>query len=187
MTNAHVDIIQDLIKEADTIKVMPVVFKYDDIELNSRSFPFDYNTRKRMLESVFGDTICISDDYTFEAPFKKYIPPVISKKSWSLRSKILNNVHGDFFSYTGDKSEGVMLRLYRLRPRVGERRPISATSVKSLLYRSATTDSIDTWKSQVPEPVVDIIHERWDTVRQFAASPDDTIRVLGMKFPKKGW
>ena len=187
MTNAHVDIIQDLIKEADTIKVMPVVFKYDNIELNSRSFPFDYNTRKRMLESVFGDTICISDDYTFEAPFKKYIPPVISKKSWSLRSKILNNVHGDFFSYTGDKSEGVMLRLYRLRPRVGERRPISATSVKSLLYRSATTDSIDAWKSQVPEPGVDIIHERWDTVRQFAASPDDTIRVLGMKFPKKGW
>ena len=187
MTDAHVEIIQDLIKEADMVKVMPVVFKYDNSELNSRSFPFDYNTRKEMLESVFGDSIHVSDDYTFNAPFKKYIPPVISKKSWSLRSKILNGVHGDFFSYTGDRSEGVMLRLYRLRPRVGKRRPISATSVKSLLYKSVDNKDCSVWEEQVPKSVADIIDERWETVRRFATSPDETMRVLGMKFPKKGW
>lgn len=187
VTDAHVEIIQDLIKKANMVKVMPVVFKDNNNELNSRSFPFDYNTRKRMLESVFDDTIRISDDYTFEAPFKKYIPPIISKKSWLLRSNILNGVQGGFFSYTGDKSEGIMLRLYRLRPQVGRRRPISATSVKSLLYKSAANEDAGSWESHVPKPVANIIHEKWETVCRFAASPDETMRVLGMKFPKKGW
>lgn len=187
MTNAHVEIIQDLIKEADVVKVLPVVFKDNSSELNSRSFPFDYQIRKRMLESVFGDAIHISDDYTFEAPFKKYIPPIISKKSWLLRSKILNDVQDDFFSYTGDRSEGLMLRLYRLRPRVGKRRPISATAVKYLLYKSAIDKNTSIWEDQVPKTVADIICEKWDTVCQFAASSDETMRVLGMKFPKKGW
>ena len=188
MTNAHVEIIQDLLNEADIVKVMPVVFRHNDTELNSRSFPFDYTTRKRMLESVFGDTVRISDDYLFEAPFKKYMPPLLSKKSWSLRKSILGGVQGDYFSYTGDRSEGIMLKIYGLRPHVGKRRPISASSVKTLLYQTAT-DGKDgnTWKEHIPKSVADIIHEKWHVIERFAASDDDTMRVLGMKFPKSGW
>ena len=42
-----------------------------------------------MLESVFGDSIEITDDYAFFAPFKKYIPPLLSPKSWELRKQVL--------------------------------------------------------------------------------------------------
>jgi len=102
VTNAHIEIINDLIEQADSVKVMPVVFKGDDHEINSKSFPFTFEVRKKMLESVFGDSIQITDDYTFYAPFKKYIPPLLSKKSWELRKQVLRGVEDDFFTYTGD-------------------------------------------------------------------------------------
>jgi len=56
VTNAHVEIIEDLQKEAK-VKVMPVVFLDNGVEINSRSFPFSFETRKKMLLAVFGDSI----------------------------------------------------------------------------------------------------------------------------------
>ena len=104
VTNAHVEIIKELKEKADIVKVMPVIFKYDDIEVNSKSFPLNFETRKKMLESIFADSIKITDDYAFLAPFKKYLPPLVRRKSWKLRKQILNGVEGDYFSYTGDKA-----------------------------------------------------------------------------------
>ena len=111
VTNAHVEIIKELKKEADIVKVMPVIFKYDDREVNSKSFPFNFETRKKMLESIFGDSIKITDDYAFLAPFKKYLPPLIRRKSWKLRKQNLKCVKGDYWSYTSDKAEGYMLKM----------------------------------------------------------------------------
>ena len=44
---------QELKKEADIVKVMPVVFKDDEKEVNSKSFPFNFESRKKMLEACF--------------------------------------------------------------------------------------------------------------------------------------
>ena len=186
VTNAHVEIIKELKKEADIVKVMPVIFKYDDREVNSKSFPFNFETRKKMLESIFGDSIKITDDYAFLAPFKKYLPPLIRRKSWKLRKQILKGVEGDYFSYTGDKAEGYMLKMYRLKPKLGERKALSATSVKEKLYNSVFEKN-STWKEDVPEEIVKIIEEEWKTVEKFANQEDQTTRIVGMKFPKEGY
>lgn len=186
VTKAHVGIISDLQKEADVVKVMPVVFKDGGKEINSKSFPFNFETRKKMLESVFGDSIEITEDYAFFAPFKKYMPPLLAPKSWELRRQVLRGVKGDYFSYTGDKAEGIMLRIYRLRPKVGERRKISAAVVKEKLYDAALGKETS-WKADVPQSIAKIIEKEWSTVEKFANSEDLTTRVAGMKFPKEGW
>ena len=186
VTNAHVEIINDLKKKADIVKVMPVVFKYDDREINSKSFPFNFESRKKMIESVFGDSIKITEDYAFYAPFKKYLPPLIRRKSWKLRKQILDGVDGDFFSYTGDKAEGYMLKIYRLKPKIGKRKSLSATSVKEKLYNAALGGK-DSWKEDVPESVAKVIEDEWETVEKFANAEDQTRRVVGMKFPKEGY
>ena len=186
VTNAHVEIIKELKKEADIVKVMPVIFKYDDREVNSKSFPFNFETRKKMLEAIFGDSIKITDDYAFLAPFKKYLPPLVRRKSWKLRKQILNGVEGDYFSYTGDKAEGYMLKLYRLKPKIGERKSLSAASVKEKLYDSVL-EKKSNWKEDVPEQIITIIEEEWKTVEKFANQEDQTTRIVGMKFPKEGY
>ena len=186
VTDAHVEIISELKREADIVKVMPVVFKYGDREVNSKSFPFNFETRKKMLMSVFGDSIQITDDYAFFSPFKKYLPPLLRRRSWKLRKQILQGVEGDFFSYTGDKAEGYMLKMYRLKPRIGKRKSISASSVKEKLFDAALGKE-STWKEDVPESVAKIIEEDWKTVEKFANIEDMTRRVVGMKFPKEGW
>jgi hypothetical protein len=186
VTNAHVEIIEELRKQADIVKVMPVVFKDEDREINSKSFPFDFKTRKKMLESIFGDSIKITDDYAFQAPFKKYLPPLVRRKSWKLRKQILDGVEGNYFSYTGDKAEGYMLKMYRLRPKIGERKALSATSVKEKLYDAALGKK-STWKENVPEEIINIIDEEWETVEKFANEEDQTTRIVGMKFPKEGY
>ena len=186
VTNAHVEIIKELKKNADIVKVMPVIFKYDDKEVNSKSFPFNFETRKKMLESIFGDSIKITDDYAFLAPFKKYLPPLIRRKSWKLRKQILNGVEGDYFSYTGDKAEGYMLKMYRLKPRIGERKSLSAASVKEKLYNAALEKNSN-WKEDVPKQIVKIIEDEWKTVEKYSSGEDMTTRVVGMKFPKEGW
>ena len=139
-----------------------------------------------MLSSIFGDSITITEDYTFFAPFKKYMPPLLSPKSWELRKQILKGVQGEFFSYTGDKAEGYMLKIYRLKPKVGQRRTLSAAVVKENIYNSALGNSVN-WKNDVPESVQNIIEENWDIIKKFSESEDKTTRVLGMKFPKEGW
>ena len=186
MTNAHVEIIKELKKQADIVKVMPVVFKDEYREINSKSFPFDFKTRKKMLESIFGDSIKITDDYAFQAPFKKYLPPLVRRKSWKLRKQILDGVKGNYFSYTGDKAEGYMLKMYRLRPKIGERKALSATSVKEKLYDAALGKK-SAWKEDVPEEIVKIIDEEWKTVEKFANEEDQTTKIAGMKFPKEGY
>ena len=186
VTNAHVEIIKELKKDADIVKVMPVIFRSDEKEVNSKSFPFNFETRKKMLESIFGDSIKITDDYAFLAPFKKYLPPLVRRKSWKLRKQILNGVEGDYFSYTGDKAEGYMLKMYRLKPKLGERKALSATSVKEKLYNSVFEKN-STWKEDVPEEIVKIIEEEWKTVEKFANQEDQTTRIVGMKFPKEGY
>ena len=186
VTNAHVEIISELKKQADIVKVMPVVFKDGDREINSKSFPFNFETRKKMLTSVFGDSIQITDDYAFFSPFKKYLPPLLAPRSWKLRKQILRGVEGKFFSYTGDKAEGYMLKIYRLKPKIGERKSLSAASVKEKLY-DAALEKESSWKEDVPEKIVKIIEEDWDTVEKFAKIEDMTTRVVGMKFPKEGW
>ena len=186
VTKAHIEIISELKKEADIVRVMPVIFRDEKREINSKSFPFNFETRKKMLTSVFGDSIQITDDYAFYAPFKKYLPPLLAPKSWKLRKQILQGVEGKFFSYTGDKAEGYMLKMYRLKPRIGERKLLSAASVKEKLYDAALGNK-SSWKEDVPESISKIIEEEWKTVEKFANMEDTTRRVAGMKFPKEGW
>ena len=186
VTNAHVRIISELQQDADTVKVMPVVFRDGDREINTKSFPFSFETRRQMLHAVFGDAIRITDDYAFHAPFKKYMPPLLSPRSWQLRKKILSSVEGEFFSYTGDKAEGYMLKMYRLKPKIGKRKPLSATSVKEAMYDAALGQE-SRWSDDVPEGIRKIIKDNWETVERFAGMQDTTTRVAGMKFPKEGW
>ena len=185
LTNAHADIIKELEKK-DEVVVMPVRFLVQEKEINSKSFPFSFEIRKKMIESVFGNSVKISSNYTFHAPFKKYFPPLISPKSWSLRKEILNDIQDDYYTYTGDKAEGFMLKLYRLKPKIGTRRELSASSVKNDMYTSASGKESN-WEKDVPEQVSEIIKNNWDIVTNFATSEDHTMRVAGMKFPKEGY
>ena len=186
VTNAHVEIINDLKSQAEKIIVMPVIFMKEDYEINSKSFPFGFEIRKKMIESVFGDSVEVSRNYTFFAPFSKYMPPLLSPNSWKLRKQILKGIEDDYFTYTGDKAEGYMLKMYRLRPKVGTRKSISAASVKEKMYDSV--EDVDSgWKKDVPEPVAKIIQDNWNIIEKFAKIEDLTTRVLGMKFPKEGW
>jgi len=185
MTNAHVEIIEEQ-KNENTVIVMPVRFLNEKKEINSKSLPFSFETRKKMIESVFGDSVTVSSNYTFFAPFKKYFPPLISPKSWSIRKKILQGIDDDYFTYTGDKAEGLMLKLYRLNPKVGTRKSISATSVKNEMY-TAAENAKSSWEKFVPSSVAKIINENWETVKKFASVEDETVRIAGMKFPKEGY
>nr|AIF14722.1 hypothetical protein [uncultured marine thaumarchaeote KM3_67_H03] len=185
MTNAHVEIIEEQKKE-NKVVVMPVRFLNEKKEINSKSFPFNFETRKKMIESVFGDSVTVSSNYTFFVPFKKYFPPLISPKSWSLRKKILQGIDDDYFTYTGDKAEGIMLKLYRLNPRVGNRKLVSATSVKNEMY-AAAQGAKSSWEKYVPSSVAKIINENWETVKKFASVEDETVRIAGMKFPREGY
>jgi hypothetical protein len=182
VTNAHVEIINELKRESKVI-VMPVVFLKNGAEINSRSFPFSFEIRKKMLESVFDNSIETSSNYTFHAPFLKYFPPLLSPYSWKLRSQILQGVKNDYFTYTGDRIEGMMLKMYRLNPKVGTRKEISASSVKNKMYDAASGKDTD-WKNDVPQQVIKIIEDNWEIVKKFAATEDMTTRIAGMKFPK---
>ena len=185
VTNAHVEIIEELKKE-NKVVVMPVRFLNEEKEVNSRSFPFNFEIRKKMIESVFGDSVLISPNYTFYAPFKKYFPPLISPKSWSLRKQILQGIENDYFTYTGDKAEGLMLKLYRLNPKVGTRKLVSATNVKNEMYANSEGKNSE-WKKFVPVNVAKIIIENWQIIEKFASAEDMTKRIAGMKFPKEGY
>lgn len=186
VTNAHIEIIKELESRSDKVIVMPVIFLKDDKELNSKSFPFNFEIRKKMLQSVFGDSIEISRNYTFYAPFSKYMPPLLSPKSWKLRKKILDGIEKDYFTYTGDKAEGYMLKLYRLNPKIGERKKLSASSIKEKLYEAVNKNDSN-WKEGVPQQIVKIIEDNWEIVEKFSKMEDQTTRVAGMKFPKEGY
>ena len=185
VTNAHVEIIDEL-KQENKVVVMPVRFLKEKQEINTKSFPFNFEIRKKMIESVFGDSVSVSTNYSFHAPFKKYFPPLISPKSWSLKKQILQGIESDYFTYTGDKAEGLMLKLYRLNPKVGIRKSISAKDVKNNIYTAVENNDME-WKKSVPENVARIISENWDIIKKFASGEDMTTRIAGMKFPKEGY
>ena len=185
LTNSHVEIIEELLQENNVV-VMPVRFLIEEKEINSKSFPFNFETRKKMLESVFDKQITISSNYSFIAPFRKYFPPLISRKSWQLKKQILSGIEDDYFTYTGDRAEGLMLKLYRLKPKIGTRKSISATSVKNEMYDSISNNLAD-WEKLIPDTVVKIIRDNWDVVKKFASEEDMTMKIAGMKFPKEGY
>jgi len=186
LTNSHVEIINDLKNQSDIIKIMPVIFLKGDKEINSRSFPFTFEIRKKMIESVFGDSVSVARNYAFNAPFSRYLPPVLSPLSWKLKKQILDGTEEDYFTYTGDKTEGYMLKVYRLNPKIGKRKQVSAASVKNKLYDAASGNESN-WKADVPSQVAKIIEENWNIVEKFAKMEDYTKRVVGMKFPKDGY
>jgi nicotinamide mononucleotide adenylyltransferase len=185
VTNAHVEIIEELKKESE-VKVMPVIFLKNGIEINSRSFPFRFEIRKQMLESVFGESIDVSKNYTFQAPFCRYLPPLLSPKSWMLRRQILEGVTESYFTYTGDKAEGIMLKIYRLKPKIGKRKKVSASYVKNKLYDEVKGKNTG-WQEDVPSQVAEIIKQHWSIIEKYVNADDETIRIAGMKFPKDGY
>lgn len=184
VTVAHAQIIEDLRAMAERVLVMPVVFSDGSSEVNSRSFPFTFETRREMIESVFGSSVSVSRAYEFCAPFSQYVPPLLSRASWVLRRQMLGEIEGDYFTYTGDLAEWLMLKIYALRPVRGHRKATSATGVRQKMYESVSSGD-DRWRQGVPEKVADIIASPgcWETVKRFAGAPDTTRRVLGMKFP----
>jgi hypothetical protein len=187
MTRAHESIISTLKKDYH-VYVFPVRFVKDGREINTKSFPFSYELRKSMVESVFRDSVTVLPDYTFYAPYAKYLPPLLSPRSWELRNQIMTQVKEEkFVSYTGDKAERLMLKVYRLNPLKAVRLKISASTVKEELYRQAVEGGDEAWRDKVPEQVVDIIKKNWDVVDKFARIEDGTMRRVGMKFPKDGY
>ena len=188
MTNAHKSIISTL-KKDHRVYVFPVRFIKDGREVNTRSFPFPYELRKQMVESVFNDSVTVLPDYTFYAPYNKYMPPFLSSRSWELRNQIITQINEErFVSYTGDKTERIMLKAYRLKPLKADRLEVSASSVKENLYRQVVKgDNNEQWRLKVPEIVAEIIKKNWNIVEKFARIEDGTTRVMGMKFPKEGY
>ena len=192
VTNSHEKIISQLSKDYH-VYVFPVVFLKEGREVNTRTFPFSYELRKKMLLSLFNshDNIEILPNYRFISPFIKYLPPILSPYSWSLRRGILRDVTEDrFISYTGDRAERIALRFYNLHPIKAKRLEISSSNVKELLYREAleqvSESSKESWQKMVPKNVVNIIMENWKTVEKYAQSADKTIKIFGMKFPEEG-
>ncbi|MDE1814445.1 MAG: hypothetical protein KGH87_07240 [Thaumarchaeota archaeon] len=185
VTKAHVEIINEL-KNEGQVRILPVIFMKNNKEINSRSFPFSYELRKKMLYAIFGDSVTVVPNYTFYAPFAKYMPPMLSPYSWKIKKQILDGVKADYFTYTGDKAEGFVLKLYGLNPRVGKRKETSASSVKQKMFDAAMGKDTD-WENYVEPEIVRIIRESWDIVKKFANAEDLTYRVLGMKFPSIGF
>ncbi len=185
VTKAHVEIIEELKKE-NQVRVMPVIFMNKGNEVNSRSFPFNFELRKKMLQAVFADSISVLSNYTFYAPFAKYMPPLFSPFSWSLKKQILDGLSEDYFTYTGDRVEGFVLRLYGLNPKIGTRKAISASFVKEKMFEAARGKDTG-WEKDVPPEVIKIIHENWDVVKKYSTVKDLTYRILGMKFPNDGF
>ena len=185
LTKAHIEIIEDLKKENE-VRVFPVIFVNKGIEINSKSFPFDFELRKKMLQVMFGDSISVLSNYVFSSPFIKYMPPLLSPFSWNIKKQILDGISDDYFTYTGDRVEGFVLKLYGLKPRIGKRKIISASFVKEKMFDAALGKDSD-WENYVPAEVVKIIRKNWDIVEKYSSTEDRTYRILGMKFPKEGF
>jgi len=203
VTKAHETIISNLSKNYN-VYVYPVLFLKNNIEINTRTFPFPYEIRKVMLEGLTSklDNVKILPDYFFESPYVKYLPPIISPYSWTLRKQVLRNVkEKEFISYTGDFAERVMLTLYNLHPKQSKRLHISASKVKELIYEEAlgkntgensgmyppqTEEGMSSWKNLVSDHVANVITQNWNIVEKFCKMKDCTVKIMGMKFPTEG-
>lgn len=188
MTTAHESIIS-MLKKKYHVYIFPVRFVKDGQEVNTKSLPFSYCLRKEMIESVFGDSVTVLPNYTFYAPYRKYLPPLLSSRAWKLRNQIISQIsEKKFVSYTGDKAERLMLKAYRLHPLKADRLEISASSIRAKLYSQVVDGKSDEeWRRKVPEPVTQIINKNWNIVDKFARMEDSTAKVMGMKFPQEGY
>jgi hypothetical protein len=192
-TKAHQEIINKLQKNY-TVYVFPVRFIKKGKEINTRSFPFTYEIRKSMIRSVFPNEskVIVSPNYTFFSPFLKYLPPLFSPYSWKIRDQVLKSINEKkFISYTGDRVERYALKIYRFNPIKATRLPISASQVKEIIYKQALNKRDNfkdfTWEEKIPSPVVKIIKDNWNVVEKFANETDETLKVVGVKFPKTGF
>ncbi|HEX7257479.1 MAG TPA: hypothetical protein VF242_05405 [Nitrososphaeraceae archaeon] len=192
-TKAHQEIINKLQKNY-TVYVFPVRFIKKGKEINTRSFPFTYDIRKSMIRSVFPNEskVIVSPNYTFFSPFLKYLPPLFSPYSWKIRDQVLKSINEKkFISYTGDRVERYALKIYRFNPIKATRLPISASQVKEIIYKQALNKRDNfkdfTWEEKIPSPVVKIIKDNWNVVEKFANETDETLKVVGVKFPKTGF
>jgi hypothetical protein len=198
VTNSHIRIICHLRRLYETVYVFPVRFLERDREVNTRSFPFSYEIRKAMIESVLGSNsgVVVLPDYVFSAPYIKYLPPLLSPYSWFLRNNIIKNIsESKFVSYTGDWMERIGLKLYRLNPMKANRLEISASSIKEMIYAQALEENLSyrtkdhgrEWQKNVPAEVSRLISDNWILVRKYSSSPDQTLKIMGMKFPTQGF
>jgi hypothetical protein len=197
LTKAHENVLSFLAKDFN-VYVFPVRFFKGGEEINTRSFPFSYKIRKAMVDSVFrnNNNITTLPHYTFFSPFIKYSPPLISPYSWMLRNQIVRSVREEkFIAYTGDRAERIVLKSYKLHPVRARRQEISSYAVKEMLYQEAIEGrrleegraEKASWHDKVPAKVIDLIKDNWKIVEGFAKSPDLTLRIMGMKFPKDGF
>lgn len=192
-TKAHQEIINKLQKNY-TVYVFPVRFIKKGKEINTRSFPFTYEIRKSMIRSVFPNEskVIVSPNYTFFSPFLKYLPPLFSPYSWKIRDQVLKSINEKkFISYTGDRVERYALKIYRFNPIKATRLPISASQVKEIIYKQALNKRENfkdaTWEEKIPSSVVEIIKDNWSVIEKFANEKDETLKVVGVKFPKRGF
>jgi hypothetical protein len=252
LTISHEKIIQNLLQNYKVVYVFPVRFLKNGQEINTRSFPFSFEIRKQMILDSLGyhDNIRVFGDYAFSSPYLKYFPAFASPSFKNLKKNIVVNIQErSFITYTGDRAERLLLKLFGFNPIKANRETISSSTVKSLLYRSAATAETGSMPSSsqppsssskppplsspshsfpsspssisspssssshsnkdsgnagdaatengIPEPkdwtnfvspkVIEIICKNWKTVENFSNSQDQTIRILGMKFPKDGF
>lgn len=193
-TKAHQEIITNLQKNY-IVYVFPVRFIKNGKEINTRSFPFTYDIRKSMIRSVFPneEKVIVSPNYTFFSPFLKYLPPLFSPYSWKIRDQVLKSINEKkFISYTGDRIERYVLKIYRFNPIKATRLSISASQVKEIIYDQALNKRREnikdsTWEEKIPSSVVKIIKDNWNIIEKFANEKDETLKVVGVKFPKKGF
>lgn len=196
LTLSHEKIIQSLLNDYK-VYVFPVRFLKNKEEVTTRSFPFSFETRKQMILESFGydENIFVLENYAFVSPYVRYLSP-FSPPFQKLRKNIIANLRGsDFITYTGDRAERVLLKIFGFNPILANRQMISSTDVKNLLYRSALSyktlsgsNHLDLeWSNFVSPKVGEIIKKNWNIVERFSNSGDNTIRVCGMKFPKDGF
>ncbi|MDN5845559.1 MAG: hypothetical protein L0H53_04715 [Candidatus Nitrosocosmicus sp.] len=200
LTVSHELIIRNLLQNY-SVYVYPVRFLKDGIEVNTRSFPFSYEIRKQMILESFNyhKNIHVLGDYAFLSPYIQYFPPFVSPAFKRLKNKIILNIQeNSFITYTGDRAERVLLSLFGFNPIKANRQVVSSTNVKNLLYKSVLSSknlnpneeskSNDLkWHEFVSPKVGQVIEDNWDTVKNFSITKDETIRVIGMKFPKNGF
>jgi hypothetical protein len=197
LTISHEKIIQSLL-ENYKVYIFPVRFLKNNREINTRSFPFSFEIRKQMiLESFdYDKDITVMSNYTFTSPYIRYFRPIISPPFQKLKKNIISGIQeSKFITYTGDRAERLLLKLFGFNPIQANRQVISSTNVKNLLYKSALSfkmlsrsNNIDwEWNSYVSPNVSNIIRNNWNVIEHFSNSADKTIRVFGMKFPKDGF
>jgi len=200
LTVSHESIIQNLLQNY-SVYIYPVRFLKDGIEVNTRSFPFSYEIRKQMILESFNyhKNIHVLGDYAFLSPYIQYFPPFVSPAFKRLKNKIILNVReNSFITYTGDRAERVLLSLFGFNPVKANRQVISSTNVKNLLYKSVLSSENLTpnqesksdelkWHEFVSPKVGQVIEDNWETIKNFSSTKDETIRVIGMKFPKNGF